>query len=89
MLQEFGVYHPYKPFSESSVCIAANSIPVGVALRQGFPCDTDSSHNFYELVAVSGERLSFSKLRILSLLLWMLLASSGDDLHTEVVCRTV
>lgn len=32
--------------SESSVSIAANSIPVGVALHQAFPFVTESRHNF-------------------------------------------
>lgn len=81
------ITHSYKPVGESSVSIAANSIPVGVALRQAFPFVTDSSHNFY--VGVGGARLLFFRLRIFSLLLWMLLASSGNDLHTELVCRTV
>lgn len=43
------ITHSYTPFSESSVSIAANSISVGVALRQAFPFVTESSHNFYEL----------------------------------------
>lgn len=43
------ITHSHEPVSESSVGIAANPIPVGVALRQAFPFVTDSSHNFYEL----------------------------------------